>query len=90
MDAVVARLRDGAARARSDIYLPRRGGDAGRSRNGQGVVVTYYPSGPLLEYMPDRVKTPPKTAEELLAWAKANPAASCTRAPPIPVPAAPC
>ncbi|OYU48832.1 MAG: ABC transporter substrate-binding protein [Rhizobiales bacterium PAR1] len=39
---------------------------------GQGVVVTYYPSGPLLEYMPDKVKTVPKTAEELLAWAKAN------------------
>ncbi len=40
---------------------------------GQGVVVTYYPSGPLLEYMPDRVPQPPTTAEELLAWAKANP-----------------
>jgi putative spermidine/putrescine transport system substrate-binding protein len=40
---------------------------------GQGVVVTYYPSGPLLEYMPDAVPTPPKTAADLLAWAKANP-----------------
>jgi putative spermidine/putrescine transport system substrate-binding protein len=40
---------------------------------GYGVVVNYYPSGPLLEYMPDRVKTVPTTAEELLAWAKANP-----------------
>ncbi len=40
---------------------------------GQGVVVAYYPSGPLLEYMPDKVKTPPTSAEELLAWAKANP-----------------
>lgn len=39
---------------------------------GQGVVVTYYPSGPLLEYMPERIKAVPKTAEELLAWAKAN------------------
>ncbi|GLY29106.1 extracellular solute-binding protein [Kineosporia sp. NBRC 101731] len=38
-----------------------------------GVVVTYYPSGPLLEYMPDRVPEPPTTAEELLAYAKANP-----------------
>ncbi|MHA6686233.1 extracellular solute-binding protein [Mesorhizobium sp. A556] len=38
-----------------------------------GVVVTYYPSGPLLEYMPDKVKTVPTTAEELLAWAKENP-----------------
>jgi putative spermidine/putrescine transport system substrate-binding protein len=40
---------------------------------GQGVIVTYYPSGPLFEYDPERLKTVPKTAEELLAWAKANP-----------------
>jgi putative spermidine/putrescine transport system substrate-binding protein len=38
-----------------------------------GVTVTYYPSGPLLEYMPDKVPNPPTSAEELLAWAKANP-----------------
>ena len=40
---------------------------------GQGLVVVYYPSGPLLEYMPDKVKTPPKTASDLMDWAKANP-----------------
>ncbi|WP_149263230.1 extracellular solute-binding protein [Actinomadura sp. K4S16] len=40
---------------------------------GRGVVVTYYPSGPLLEYDPKKVPDPPKTAEELLAWAKAHP-----------------
>jgi putative spermidine/putrescine transport system substrate-binding protein len=40
---------------------------------GQGVVISYYPSGPLLEYMPDKVKTAPGTADELLAWTKANP-----------------
>jgi len=40
---------------------------------GQGVVVSYYPSGPLLEYMPAKVATPPASAEELLAWAKQNP-----------------
>jgi putative spermidine/putrescine transport system substrate-binding protein len=40
---------------------------------GRGVVVTYYPSGPLLEYMPDRVDDPPNSAEELLAWAKEHP-----------------
>ena len=28
-----------------------------------GVIVTYYPSGPLLEYMPDRVKKVPTTAD---------------------------
>ena len=40
---------------------------------GQAMCMVYYPSGPLLEYMPDQVKTPPGTADELLAWVKANP-----------------
>jgi putative spermidine/putrescine transport system substrate-binding protein len=39
---------------------------------GQGCIVTYYPSGPLFEYAPDRVKQVPKTADDLLAWARAN------------------
>lgn len=38
-----------------------------------GVTVTYYPSGPLIEYMPDKVPNPPKSPEDLLAYAKANP-----------------
>ncbi|MFI6825621.1 MULTISPECIES: ABC transporter substrate-binding protein [unclassified Kribbella] len=37
-----------------------------------GVTVTYYPSGPLLEYLPAKVASPPRSAEELLAFAKAN------------------
>jgi putative spermidine/putrescine transport system substrate-binding protein len=40
---------------------------------GFGVTVTYYPSGPLLEYLPDKVKTPPKSTQELLDWVKQNP-----------------
>ena len=40
---------------------------------GFGMCMVYYPSGPLLEYMPDKVKTPPATAEDLLAYTKANP-----------------
>ncbi|MBP2337983.1 ABC-type uncharacterized transport system YnjBCD substrate-binding protein [Saccharothrix coeruleofusca] len=40
---------------------------------GKGITVTYYPSGPLLEFDPDKVPNPPTTADELLAWAKANP-----------------
>lgn len=40
---------------------------------GYGVVTTYYPSGPLLQYDPAVVKDVPKNPEELLAWAKANP-----------------
>jgi putative spermidine/putrescine transport system substrate-binding protein len=31
------------------------------------------PGGPVLIYNPSKVPNPPKTAEELLAWAKANP-----------------
>jgi putative spermidine/putrescine transport system substrate-binding protein len=40
---------------------------------GQGVIVAYYPSGPLLEYAPERVKSPPTSVNDLLAWTKANP-----------------
>ena len=39
----------------------------------QGVIVAACPGGPIIEYMPDRVKQVPGTAEELLAWCKANP-----------------
>jgi putative spermidine/putrescine transport system substrate-binding protein len=38
----------------------------------QGLCVNYCPGGPILEYMPDAVKTPPATAEELLAWSRAH------------------
>lgn len=38
-----------------------------------GVVTTYYPSGPLIQYDPEVVSDPPSTPEELMAWAKANP-----------------
>jgi putative spermidine/putrescine transport system substrate-binding protein len=40
---------------------------------GYGVVVAYYPSGPLLEFAPERVKDPPRTAADLLTWCKAHP-----------------
>jgi putative spermidine/putrescine transport system substrate-binding protein len=40
-----------------------------------GVTVTYYPSGPLIEFLPAKVPSPPRTAQELLAFAKANPGA---------------
>ena len=39
----------------------------------QGVELVWYPSGPLLEYDPAKVTNPPTTADELLAWCKANP-----------------
>ena len=40
---------------------------------GFGMVMNYYPSGPLLEYLPDRVPTLPTTAAALLDWARAHP-----------------
>ncbi|MCW0233025.1 MAG: extracellular solute-binding protein [Ferrovibrio sp.] len=55
-----------------DIYLSGASQMQGLAAN-QGVCVVFCQAGPLLEYMPDRVKTVPKTVGDLLAWAKANP-----------------
>lgn len=55
-----------------DNYLAGAAAMQGLAQN-QGVTVTYYPSGPLIEYMPGKVATPPTTAQGLLDWAKANP-----------------
>lgn len=41
--------------------------------NGVGLTYTFCPGAPMLTYNPDKVPNPPKTAQELLAWAKANP-----------------
>jgi putative spermidine/putrescine transport system substrate-binding protein len=40
---------------------------------GYGITYVYSPSGPLFTYNPDAVPNVPKTPEELLAFAKANP-----------------
>lgn len=40
---------------------------------GQGFVLDWNPSGPLLEYAPDRVSNVPDSPEALLTWCKANP-----------------
>jgi len=39
----------------------------------QGIELVVTPSGPLLEYDPAKVATPPTTPDALLAWAQANP-----------------
>jgi putative spermidine/putrescine transport system substrate-binding protein len=39
---------------------------------GQAVCTVFCPAGPLLEYMPDKVKQPPSSTDELLAWTRAN------------------
>jgi putative spermidine/putrescine transport system substrate-binding protein len=55
-----------------DIYQPGARAMQGLAAN-QGVCIVFCPAGPVMEYMPDKVKQVPATAEELLAWAKANP-----------------
>jgi putative spermidine/putrescine transport system substrate-binding protein len=54
------------------IYLPGALKMQGLAQN-QAVCVVFCPAGPIIEYMPDAVKTPPKTAQELLDWTKAHP-----------------
>ncbi|MFI7678160.1 extracellular solute-binding protein [Actinophytocola sp. NPDC049390] len=56
----------------TENYLPAAA-DMQELAQGQGITVTFYPSGPLLEYDPNVVKDPPTSADELLDWAKANP-----------------
>src|SRR4029079_19037703 len=55
-----------------DIFLPGAKQMQGLASN-RGVRIWFCPAGPVMEYMPDKVKKVPSTAEELLAWAKANP-----------------
>jgi putative spermidine/putrescine transport system substrate-binding protein len=55
-----------------DIYLPGAQKMQQLASN-QGVCIVFCPAGPVMEYMPDQVKQVPGTAEDLLAWAKANP-----------------
>jgi len=56
----------------ASIYLPQANKMQALAQN-FGVTVSYYPSGPLIEYMPDAVPTPPTTAQELMDWTKQNP-----------------
>ena len=55
-----------------DIYLPGAKAMQGLAGN-QGVCIVFCPAGPVMEYLPEKVKQVPSTAEELLAYAKANP-----------------
>jgi putative spermidine/putrescine transport system substrate-binding protein len=56
----------------AQLYLPGAYAMQKMAR-GQAFVIDWYPSGPLLEYAPERVKDMPDTAEGLLAWCKAHP-----------------
>jgi putative spermidine/putrescine transport system substrate-binding protein len=54
------------------IYLPMALKMQGIAA-GQGLCVVFCPAGPLIEYNPAKVPTPPTSTEELLAWAQAHP-----------------
>jgi putative spermidine/putrescine transport system substrate-binding protein len=56
----------------AEIYLPGALKMQALAQN-QAVCVVFCPAGPIIEYMPDAVKQPPKTAQELLDWTKAHP-----------------
>ncbi len=66
----------------ADIYLPAalKMHDLGK---GQAMCMVYYPSGPLIEYLPEKVPNVPTTTDKLLSWCKQNPHQSCMRARPI-------
>ncbi len=53
-------------------YLPGAA-KMNKMANGQAIAVVYTPSGPLLEYAPDRVKDVPASTDALLAWCRAHP-----------------
>jgi putative spermidine/putrescine transport system substrate-binding protein len=55
----------------ADIYSPEALKMQALAKN-HGVCVSYYPSGPLIEYMPDRVAKAPGSAGELLDWTRQN------------------
>lgn len=54
------------------IYLPGALKMQGLAQD-KAVCVVFCPAGPIIQYMPDAVQTPPKTAQGLLDWAKAHP-----------------
>jgi putative spermidine/putrescine transport system substrate-binding protein len=55
-----------------DVLLPGALKMQGLALN-QGIIISFCPAGPILEYMPDAVKQAPTSTEELMAWCKANP-----------------
>jgi len=54
-----------------DIFLPGAW-KIQQQTDGYGLVVNYSPYGVVLEYMPERVKVVPRTADDLLAWCREN------------------
>jgi putative spermidine/putrescine transport system substrate-binding protein len=63
---------DSLPNLRQDAFLEAAWGMQALAQ-GEGVCFSYSPAGPLLEYMPTAVPTPPRTVQELLDWAKQHP-----------------
>ena len=55
-----------------DNYLPNASKMNDLAKD-HGLAIVFMPAGPLVEFNPDKVKTPPTTPAELLAYCKANP-----------------
>lgn len=55
----------------NEVLLPGALKMQSLARN-QGVIVSFCPAGPILEYMPDAVKSPPTSTDELLAYTRQN------------------
>ena len=55
-----------------DVLLPGAFAMQSLAQN-QGIIISFCPGGPILEYMPDTVKQPPTSTDELLAYTKQNP-----------------
>ena len=55
-----------------DNYLPNASKMNDLAKD-HGLAIVFMPAGPLVEFNPDKVKTPPTTPAELLTWCKANP-----------------
>jgi len=55
-----------------DNYLPSASKMNDLAKD-HGLAIVFMPAGPLVEFNPDKVKTPPTTPAELLTWCKANP-----------------
>jgi putative spermidine/putrescine transport system substrate-binding protein len=56
-----------------DAILTPQSKKLATAAQGQAVIVAQCPGGPIFEYMPDKVKQVPATADELMAWCKQNP-----------------
>lgn len=66
-------LKDYKARIPNSANYLDKAADSVKLGTDYGTLLVYTPSGPFIQYDPAKVANPPKTAEDILTWAKANP-----------------